>query len=53
MTRTFKIRVYDKKTNNFMWSEVFTTTKTEREIEAMIEGQKVNTNLFYYVIDEM
>lgn len=50
--RTFKLRVYEKDTNKFAWSEIFTTTKTGQQIEEMIEGEKVNTEKYYYALDE-
>ena len=52
MERTFKIRVYEKETNEFAWSEIFTTSKTGQQIEEMIEGQMVNTERYYYALDE-
>ena len=52
MTRTFKIRVWEKETGKFAWSEIFTTSKNERDMYEMIEGQMVNTKLFDYAVDE-
>ena len=50
--RTFKLRVWEKESGKFAWSEIFTTTKTGREIEEIIEGQMVNTELYKYALDE-
>lgn len=52
MERTYKIRVWEKETGKFAWSEIFTTSKNEKDMYEMVEGQMVNTKRYGYAIDE-
>lgn len=51
--RTYKLIVWEKESMQLAWTEIFTTNKTERDIEKMVEGEKVNTNRYTYRLDEM
>lgn len=51
--RTYKLIVWEKETMQLAWTEIFKTNKTERDIEKMIEGEKLNMNRYTYRLDEM